>query len=115
MVKRLAMICLLPMISAPAWAGRTQDAPAPTRAGDLGLYQGANYSGPEYLVDEERSFVQAGGIVRSVSVHPGERWLICGQPGFRGPCMVLDRSVPDAGMLGEIRRIRSARPLPGGN
>lgn len=107
----LSLICSLTMLLAPAIADQEPDLRAPSYSGKLGLYQGQDFSGREHLVDREGTNVQAGGIIRSISVHPGERWEVCRQPRFQGECAILDRSVPDASLIDAELQVRSARPL----
>ena len=58
------------------------------------------------------SSVRTDWNIRSVSIHPGDRWQICARPRFREPCIVLDRSVHDATLIGVEGQIGSARPAP---
>jgi hypothetical protein len=50
-----------------------------------------------------------------VTIHPGDRWQICARARFRDPCIVLDRSVHDASLIGVEGQIGSARPAPEGD
>ena len=56
--------------------------------------------------------------IRSVSVHPGEAWQICARSRYRDPCIVLNRSVHDAtliGVEGQIGSVRPASEVPAGD
>lgn len=107
----LAATCSLAVLMAPAVADQERDLRAPSHAGKLGLFQGNNFSGREHLIERQGTDVQAGGVIRSISVHPGERWEVCPQPRFQGECVVLDRSVPDTSVIQSELQVRSVRPL----
>ena len=66
----------------------------------------------QMVVDEASSTVHTDWNIRSLSVHPGDRWQICARPRFRDPCIILTRNVPDATMIGIEGQIGSARPAP---
>lgn len=90
-----------------------QNAPAPhTVRGELTLYEQTNYNGDTWVVDGASTSVRTDWNIRSVSIHPGDRWQICARPRFRDPCIVLDRSVHDATLIGVEGQIGSARPAP---
>ncbi len=80
--------------------------------GELILYKEPNYNGEQHVVDESASTVHTDWNIRSLSVHPGDRWQICARPRFREPCIILTRNVPDATMIGIEGQIGSARPAP---
>jgi hypothetical protein len=92
--------------------------PAPTAGvphtvhGELILFQFTNYDGDDWTVEGAKSTVHTDWNIRSVAVHPGDRWQICARSRFRDPCIILDRSVPDATMIGIDTQIGSARPAP---
>ena len=101
----------------PALAMQQQSAPkqapavrAATMPGELHLYEATNFNGERYLIDSSRIQVRTDWNIRSIAVHPGERWQICARPRFRDPCIVLDRSVHDATLIGVEGQIGSARP-----
>jgi hypothetical protein len=83
---------------------------APTEAGQLMLFQAPDYGGDVYMIDAARTRVRTAWNIRSVGVHPGDRWQICAQPRFQAPCIILDRSVHDATLIGVEGQIGSARP-----
>jgi hypothetical protein len=89
-------------------------APTPPRTlhGELVLYQMKNYNGDYYTVDGPSSRVRTDWNIRSVTIHPGDRWQICARPRFQDPCIVLDRSVHDASLIGVEGQIGSARLAP---
>jgi len=82
-----------------------------TVRGELTLYQMTNYNGESWVVDTASGTVRTEWNIRSVSVHPGDRWQICARPRFRD-CIILGRNVPDATMIGVAGQIGSARPAP---
>jgi hypothetical protein len=83
---------------------------APTEAGQLMLFEAANYGGEVYVIDSSRARVRTAWNIRSVGIHPGDRWQICARPRFQTPCIILDRSVHDATLIGVDGQIGSARP-----
>ncbi len=96
----------------PAAAPQRPEPRASTVAGELGLYELADFNGAAVSVARGRTHVQTPWNIRSVAVHPGERWQICAQTRYRDPCIVLDRSVRDARMIGVEGQIGSARLAP---
>lgn len=80
--------------------------------GEMTFYQMNAYNGDDYTVDTPSSTVHTDWPIRSIAIHPGDRWQICGRSRYRDPCIVLDRSVPDATMVGIEDQIGSARPAP---
>ena len=89
--------------------------PPHTVRGELVLYEMTNYNGDNYTVDGPSSTVHTDWNIRSVTIHPGDRWQICARARFRDPCIVLDRSVHDASLIGVEGQIGSARPAPEGD
>jgi len=83
-----------------------------TVRGEIILYQGIGYEGERSAVEAPSTRVHTDWAVRSVAIHPGDRWLVCARPRFRGACVVLDRSLQDAAPIGFAGRIRSARLAP---
>jgi hypothetical protein len=79
--------------------------------GRLMFYDQANYNGVGYEVDSMKATFQWDYNIRSIGIHPGERWQVCAQPHFRN-CIILDRSIPDATMVGITGSIGSVRPAP---
>lgn len=79
--------------------------------GELILYKETNFNGEQEVVDEARSVVHTDWNIRSISLHPGDSWQICARPRFRD-CIILNRNVPDATMIGITGQIGSARPAP---
>ncbi len=119
MNKRMILICVAALAAAvPAFATQqtSQKAQrlAPTQPGELMLFEALNYGGDSYVIDQPRTNVRTSWNIRSVGIHPGDRWQICARSRFRDPCIVLDRSVHDASLIGVEGQIGSARPAPQG-
>ncbi len=83
---------------------------APSRPHMLMLFENTNYGGDSVEVEEARPSVRTMWNIRSVSVHPGEAWQICARSRYRDPCIVLNRSVHDATLIGIEGQVGSIRP-----
>jgi hypothetical protein len=85
--------------------------PTPPRTvhSELLLFRDTAYNGEEWVVEDPSSRVRTDWPIRSLAIHPGDRWQICARPRFRDPCIVLDRSVHDATLIGVEDQIGSAR------
>ena len=83
-----------------------------TVRGEIILYQGIDYEGEQSAVEAPSTRVHTDWAIRSLAIHPGDRWLVCARPRFRGACVVLDRSLQDAAPIGFAGRIGSARLVP---
>jgi len=121
MVRTVVVACFILLLAVPALAagqsGNKQSAPVqPPRTvhGELVLYEMTNYNGDNYTVDGPSTVVHTDWNIRSLTIHPGDRWQICARARFRDPCIVLDRSVHDATLIGVEGQIGSARPAPEG-
>jgi hypothetical protein len=84
-----------------------------TERGTITFYDQTNYNGRQWETDDATSRFHWDYYIRSVAIHPGDRWQICARPRFE-ECIILDRSVPDATMIGipERARIGSVRAAP---
>ena len=106
-------LALAGMAAVPALAtqqgSETKQRVPHTVHGELTLYEMTNYNGDSFVVDGPSTRVQTDWNIRSLSIHPGDRWQICARPRFRDPCIVLDRSVHDATLIGVEGQIGSAR------
>lgn len=80
--------------------------------GELILYKETNFNGEQHIIRNASSTVHTDWNIRSLSLHPGDRWQICARPRFRGACIILTRNVPDATVIGIESQIGSARPAP---
>ena len=118
MNKRMILIGVAALAAVPAFATQQNSPkaqrPAPTQPGYLMLFEGLNYGGESYMIDRPRTNVRTSWNIRSVGIHPGDRWQICARSRFRDPCIVLDRSVHDASLIGVEGQIGSARRAPEG-
>jgi len=115
----------LPALAAQPTAGDAKQTRTPPKAqpaargphtikGQLTLFENGNYTGGRWVIDAQSRRVKTDWNIRSISVHPGDKWQICARTSFRDPCIVLDRSVPDAKVIGIEGQIGSARPAPEG-
>jgi len=111
----------LPALAAQPPAADTKQAPPKaqpaargpsTIKGQLTLFENQGYAGDQWMIDTPSRRVKTDWNIRSISVHPGDKWQICARTSFRDPCIVLDRSVPDAKLIGIEGQIGSARPAP---
>jgi hypothetical protein len=100
----------------PAAKGKGQEAAQPrTFPGQIALYQDRRYQGDDATFRSPRPMaLTTDWPIASILIHPGERWQICERPYFRGACMVIDRSIPDARDMGIVGEIGSARLAPAG-
>jgi hypothetical protein len=79
---------------------------------ELTVYQEVSFNGQWETLETPSSTVHTDWPIRSIAVHPGDSWQICGRTRFRDPCIVLNRSVVDARMIGIENQIGSARLAP---
>jgi len=120
MKNKVIALAIAAMAAVPALAMQAQT-PAPARPGAvpqtergmLTFYDQVNYNGHEFEVDSAKRTFHWDYNIRSIAIHPGDRWQICAQPRF-AQCIVLDRSVPDATVVGIVASIGSIRPAPEG-
>ena len=113
----LAMLAGMPALAMQQPATKAGQAARPgglphTVAGELTLYEMTNYNGDSWVLESSSPTVHTDWNIRSIAIHPGESWQICARSRFRTPCIVLNRSVPDATMIGVEGQIGSARPAP---
>ena len=97
-----------PAVQQQEQSGRTATPPRTVHS-ELLLFRDTDYNGVEWVVEDPSSRVRTDWPIRSLAVHPGDRWQICARPRFRDPCIVLDRSVHDATLIGIDDQIGSAR------
>lgn len=124
-MKRLVIMLALAGTAAVPAAAIQAPAPAPspprpprqagpqTDRGFLSFYDQVNYNGHEYEIEGPRRAFRWDYNIRAIAIHPGDRWQLCARPRFEG-CIVLDRSVPDATLVGITASIGSVRPAPEG-
>lgn len=120
MTKAMILLAISAAAAAPAMAmqgqGQGQAARQPqTEAGTITFYDQVNYNGHDWDVDSAARVFHWDYHIRSFAIHPGDRWQICARPRF-AECIVLDRSIPDATMVGipAGADIGSVRPAPAG-
>jgi hypothetical protein len=82
---------------------------SPAIAGEMILYEQTDYNGESYSVDRDRTSVTTKWNIRSIAIHPGEKWQICAKARYQGDCIVLPRSVNDAKLIGVQGQIGSTR------
>jgi hypothetical protein len=78
---------------------------------ELMLFHDVNYNGEAETVETPSSRVHTDWPIRSIAVHPGDSWQICARQRFR-QCITLNRSVPNASLIGIDNQIGSARLTP---
>lgn len=121
MNKMLLTLALAALAGAPA-AAMQQPAPRPGHAAqpagiphtvhsELMLFHDTGYNGEAETIETPSSTVHTDWPIRSIAIHPGDSWQICARPRFR-QCIILNRSVADASMIGVDNQIGSARLAP---
>lgn len=120
MKKIILTLALAGLATSPLVAQPRGRAPAPLpgahdTAGELVLYGATNFSGQSQRVTGERASLSTPFAIRSLSIHPGDRWQICANPGFRPPCTTIQRPIADATIIGVTGQIGSIRLLPDPN
>jgi hypothetical protein len=81
-------------------------------AGELVVYGALDFSGQSQRVTGERASFSAPFTIRSLSIRPGDRWLICINPDFRPPCTTVTRPIANASILGISGPVGSVRIVP---
>jgi hypothetical protein len=107
----LSMLAVMPAGAQPQSTPRATPGVPHTEHTWLTLYKDTNYNGEDQTFETPSSTIHTDWPIRSLAIHPGDRWQICARPRFRD-CIVLDRSVPDAHMVGIENQIGSARLAP---
>lgn len=108
----VAALAAMPVLAAQQAEKHKIGAAPHTVRGTLVLYQDKNYNGAQKAVESPGSRVVTSWDIRSLAMHPDDRWQICARPRFREPCIILDRSVHDASLIGVEGQIGSARIAP---
>jgi hypothetical protein len=115
-MRNLAILSALAISAAMPAAAQAPAAPARQLQVDPGriiFYSQTNYNGEDWEIDSATSRFRWDYNIRSFAMHPGDRWQICARPRFQ-ECIVLDRSIPDASLVGITASIGSVRPAPEG-
>jgi hypothetical protein len=110
--------CAAALAVTPALAQSSGGSAGP---GEMLLHRQPNYNGEYYYIDaNRRAVVTTDWPIRSIAIHQGERWEICSMPRYK-ECIVLDRSVPDAALIGltgnqigSVRKVTGEAPVPRG-
>jgi hypothetical protein len=82
---------------------------SPARQGELILYRDTNYNGDNKVIDRDNTYVHTDWNVRSIALYPGEKWQICNKASYKGDCLTLTDSLPDASTIGVMGQVPSAR------
>jgi hypothetical protein len=98
----------------PSQAPEPSPGTSPAMPGIMILYEQTGFNGDSYEIDRDRPYVQTKWNIRSIAIHPGEKWQICNKPRYQGDCIVLPRSVNDAKLIGVEGQIGSTRRAPEG-
>lgn len=87
-------------------------AAALAQGGATTIYRDTDFRGPAVAVERDNPNLALRFQLFSIRVAGGERWDLCPQPGFRGRCLTVDRTVPDLrraygwpGRLPSMRRV----------
>ena len=118
-MKKLGLtLALAGLAATPSMAQRRAVPPPPGAhdvAGEIVLYGALDFNGQSQRVTGERASLSTPFAIRSLSIHPGDRWQICANPNFRPPCTTVQRPLGDASILGITGQIGSIRLLPDPN
>ena len=119
-MKKLILALAVPSLAtSPLVAMQRRAVPPPPGAhdvaGELVLYGATGFNGQSQRVTGERASLSTSFAIRSLSIHPGDRWQICAHPNFRPPCTTVQRPIADASIIGLTGQIGSIRLLPDPN
>ena len=103
---RAAMLAAM-ILAAPAVAKEKPKA-SPAIEGELVIYEMTGFNGDYYRIQQDRTTVQTEWPIRSIAMHPNDKWEICARPRYRD-CIQLGQSLPDASAVGITDQIGSAR------
>jgi len=107
MLKSVLVAGWLALVAVSAVAKPASDSAA--TPGQLILYQQTRFAGDYFIIDEPRLKVMTDWNIRSIALHPGEKWRVCAKPRFAEPCMILDQSLPESSVVGINGQIGSAK------
>ncbi|HEX4739249.1 MAG TPA: beta/gamma crystallin-related protein [Allosphingosinicella sp.] len=85
---------------------------SPARQGEMILYRETNFNGDNKVLDRDNTYIHTDWNVASIAIYPGEKWQICNKPSFKGECLILTDSLPDASKMGIMGQVPSARRAP---
>jgi hypothetical protein len=92
--------------------GASVSAKGPTgvaEPGQLILFETSGFNGDDYVISEPRMKVMTDWNIRSIAIHPGDKWQVCAKPRFSEPCITITQSLPDSSVVGITGQIGSAR------
>jgi hypothetical protein len=115
MKKLILTLALAGLATSPLIAQRRAVPPPPgahDTAGEIVLYGASDFSGQSQRVTGAQASFSTPFAIRSLSIHPGDRWQICAHPNFRPPCTNVTRPMGDASILGITGQIGSIRLAP---
>jgi hypothetical protein len=118
MKKLIFALVFAGLATSPLQAQRRAAPPPPgahDTAGELVLYGALDFSGQSQRVTGAQASLSTPFAIRSLSIHPGDRWQICANPGFRPPCTTVQRPIANASIIGVTGQIGSIRLLPDPN
>ncbi|MGF1549110.1 MAG: hypothetical protein ACFBQW_01035 [Sphingomonadaceae bacterium] len=110
MIRRVGVFALAACLLTAAASAKDDGERAPVRQSELGLFSQTDFNGRNYIIKKGKPSVDLDFNIRSIGVHPGDKWQICADTRYREPCIILDRSVADARDIGVEGAIGSARP-----
>jgi hypothetical protein len=115
MRKAIALAVLAVALAAPA-AGKEKAAAKvmDVEPGSMTFYQQKNYNGDVFLVEKSNGSIVVDWPIRSIAIHPGDKWAICLKPRFREPCVELTESLPDTSVIGLSGGLGSAKLIAAG-
>jgi hypothetical protein len=108
----LGTLAAVPASTLQSQTGQPAAAVPHTVHSEMMVFRAANYNGEDQTVETPSSEVHTDWPIRSIAVHPGDSWQICARSRYREPCIILNRSVPDASLIGVDDQIGSARLAP---
>jgi hypothetical protein len=73
------------------------------------LYQQTKYNGDVFFVEKANSEIVVDWPIKSIAVHPGDKWAICLKPRYREPCVEVTESLPDTAVIGLKGGLGSAK------
>ncbi|HEY5720834.1 MAG TPA: hypothetical protein VIT45_00790 [Allosphingosinicella sp.] len=96
------------ILAAPAAAKEKAKAGSPAMAGELIIYEMTGFNGDYYRIHQDRTTVQTEWPIKSIAMHPGDKWEICARPRYRD-CIEIGQNLPDASAVGIRDQIGSVR------
>ena len=96
------------IVAAPAMAKEKSERGSPAIKGEMVIYEMTGFNGDYYRIQQDRTTIQTEWPIRSIAIHPGDKWEVCARPRYRD-CIELSQSLPDASAIGVKDQIGSAR------